>query len=456
MTDTSKKKIVKTASGEARKAYEQIVLRSFWRNVAAMTAFDVLWFIGMAFVVQAVFSPAYLNTLGAPKTIIGLVSAMFFITVPISLLSDRAAGRGRRTVRVTIFFGASGAVYILLGSLAMICPDGYSGLQILLYSLGTLVFFSFINLGNPIYWEVVIDNIPMRRRGRVHAFRAAAAGVSGFTCVRFAEWVTQQFDEIRSFHVSLVFAGFFFIVASLTPLLIRDNVDPARRKQRKSASALSLWREVQLLLLRLWYRPSYRGFIFFAFLLVGGCALGPFLVTYAQDVLKISPDTLEGQLKMVFLSMIIIGGLAMGSLADRWGFRVAAILQAATLAVAFWVAIGSRGNISLLVAYALYACTFWASGVMLSNLSIELMPRIRITRLIAGMNLFLLPAYLLLPWSCGYVIDLGKGGGVSIESYHMVFAIGMILAILSALGFALLVQEPRTGKTLVIRRIRRA
>ena len=456
MTDTLEKKTVKTASSEMREAYEQSVLRNFWRNVAAMTAFDVLWFIGMAFVVQAVFTPAYLNILGAPKTIIGLVSASFFITVPINLFSDWAAGRGRRKVRVAMFFGASGVVYILLGGLAMICPDGNSRLQILLYSVGILAFFGFINLGNPIYWEIAIDNIPKRRRGRVHAFRSAAAGLTGFACVGFAEWVTQRFNGLRPFHVSLVFAGFFVIVASLMPLLIRDNVDPARKKRRKSASTLPLWREVELLLLRLWYRPSYRGFIFFALLLASGCALGPFLVTYAQDVLKLPAETLEGQLKMVFLAMIVVGGLAIGSLADRWGFRMGIISQGVVLVGAFWVALISRGKVSLLVAYGLYVCALMTSGVMFSNLSVELMPRTRVTRVIAAMNLFLLPAYVLMPWFCGHMIDLGKAGGYSIESYHMVFAIGMVLAILSALGFALLVQEPRTGKTLVIRRIRRA
>jgi hypothetical protein len=58
------------------------------------------------------------RALGAPKTIIGLVSALIFITVPMNLFSDRMASRGNRTVRVMLFFGGSGVVYLLLGVLA--------------------------------------------------------------------------------------------------------------------------------------------------------------------------------------------------------------------------------------------------------------------------------------------------------------------------------------------------
>ena len=103
-------------------------------------------------------------------------------------------------------------------------------------------------------------------------------------------------------------------------------------------------------------------------------------MTYAQDILEIPAETLERQLKMVFLAMIVFGGLTLGSLADIWGYRMGIMVQGVFLIGAFCAALISRGRISLLVAYGLYVCTHMTVFVMFSNLSVELMPRTGSTR----------------------------------------------------------------------------
>ena len=91
----------------------------------------------------------------------------------------------------------------------------------------------------------------------------------------------------------------------------------------------------------------------------------------------------------------------------------------------------------------------------MANLSLELMPNIRIRRLIAVMNLFCLPFNVAMPLICGIILDVCKSNGVPLEGYRVVFTIGIVMGLLVVAGMGLLVQEPRTGRKIVYRSMRR-
>ncbi len=436
-----------------KRAFHDDVRTDFVRNAVFMVLFDTIWFIGMAFVIYAVFVPAYLNTLHAPKFVIGLVAAGFSITVPANFLAGRLLGSRKRNVWLSRMYMCGGILVAATGVVSWLLASFGLSVMVLVFSLGMFSFCIAINLIAPIYWEVFTDNIPLRWRGRVYAVRVSVAGVVGFGAIYPARWITSQFDSLTAYHVAMIMGGSFYAIASLIALFFRDHPDPGRLKSIQSS--LNLRHEIYLLVLKLWYRPSYRVFIFFSTLLLGSGLLGSFLVTYAQDMLGAEGKGFVAHLKMVYLGVMVLGGFIFGTLADRWGFRNALILLAGCSVFSFLTVLIFWGIIPFMFAYGLYAVVIVFLPNMMTNLSLELMPKVPVRMLASAMNLFCLPVNIMLPWICGWVIDANKNAGDVGGGYRVVFTVSIMLASLAAFGFFLLVQEPRHGKHLIYQAMRR-
>jgi len=190
-------------------------------------------------------------------------------------------------------------------------------------------------------------------------------------------------------------------------------------------------------------------------MLVSSTILGTFLITYANDILHVSGEGFQAQMKMVWLGTLAVGGFVIGTLADKWGFKLALMMLGVFSAGSFFLASFATDVSMILVAYGLYACSSVFAGNAMANLSLELMPNTRIRRLVAVMNLFCLPCNIMMPWICGIILDVFKSSGVPLEGYRVVFTIGIVMGLLVVAGMGLLVQEPRTGRQLVYRSMRR-
>lgn len=439
----------------AQRAFHEAVRKNFWRNAIILVLFEASWFVGMAFLVYMVFAPVYLNTLKAPKVVIGIVSAGFLITVPMNFLADRVLRRGKRNLWVAKLHMLSGIIILTTGILSILFSHLGAIFLMVLYSVGAFSFCATINLAAPIYWEVLTDNVPLRLRGRFFAARIGIGGLVGFAMVQPARWMSSHFEGLRAFHMTMIFGGIAYALASLVPLFVRDTEDPSRMRRIMRSYKLKFRHEIYLLILKLWFRPSYRVFIFFGSMLLGSAILGSFLVTYAQDMFGAGGEGFEAQLKMVYLGVLVLGGFAIGYLADRWGFRNALILLAVFSAVGYLTALLAGGLAALFVAYGLYACVIVFSGSMMTNLSLELMPKVRVRQLAAAMNLFCMPVNIFLPLICGWVLDVNKSASDVGEGYRAVFTVAVMLSVIAGVGFFLLVQEPRQGKVLTYRVIRR-
>lgn len=454
---SSKKKngIAQHVRTPARQAYLDAINRDFLRNAVGGILFDIVWFVGMAFVVTPILVPSYLGALAAKKVIIGIVGAATFITVPMNLFSDRLLRRGSRVWFYGLFI-AAGLVFVLTGLLGIIIHDSNNVLQIIIFAIGVFVFFVIINLTKPIQWEVLTDTTPLRKRGRLFAIRMGLAAGAGFLVVQPAKFILSKFDGMMGFHIALIIGGSFFIIASILPMiLMRDHQDPSRIKRIRRTFNLALRHEIYLLILKLWFRPNYRVFIFFGSMLISSTILGTFLITYANDILHVSGEGFQAQMKMVYLGTLAVGGLAVGTLADRLGFKLAIMMLGVFSAGSFFLASFATNIPMILVAYGLYACSSTFAGNVMVNISLELMPNTRIRRLIAVTNLFYLPFNVMMPWICGIILDVCKSSGVALEGYRVVFTIGIVMGLLVVAGMGLLVSEPRTGKQLVYRSMRR-
>jgi len=125
------------------------------------------------------------------------------------------------------------------------------------------------------------------------------------------------------------------------------------------------------------------------------------------------------------------------------------LLLTSALIIMANVTVYPGANVALVyLAFGLYASAVNLGPMILTNLSIELMPRLDKSMLIAVGNLLTLPAVLVTVPLAGFIIDLTG-------SYLTVFLVGAALAAVSGLGFMFLIHEPRTRKMYVVRQVRR-
>lgn len=438
-------------SGVRFEEYEQAVARCFRRNLFAMVLFEFLWGLGVPFAISGVLIPAYLNSLAADKVLIGIASAIYLITMPLQLFSERLFGRSHRCRNVALLHVFAGSVYVVYGLAGPVLPAAPAFFRIAGFILTATLFLAALNVVGPVYYAIVTDNSPVRWRGRLLGFRLMGLGIGGLLTSLPAQWVHRIWPEPACYHVAMIIAGSCFISSTLGVMLVRDNVEPRRLSVYSRPPHISAISEFLLLLRKLWLTPNYRVFIFFMMMFAGSLSLAPFIVTYARDILRVSAA--ENQLfNLSFLVSISVLAYFIGAIADRWGCRLAGVLFGVLGVATYVVAEMSAGVWSILLAYGLFSCIQCTLPTILSNMSVEMMPRTNPARLMVAGNVFCMPIAIILPVVCGRIIDVFSDGQIG-SAYLAVFTIGIALAVVGGLGMALLVQEPRSGRIYEIKTV---
>ena len=90
-----------------------------------------------------------------------------------------------------------------------------------------------------------------------------------------------------------------------------------------------------------------------------------------------------------------------------------------------------------------------AWNTILCNMGAEICPKVKPGRLMALGHSSVLLGVVPAMAACGRLADC-------LDSYDAAFSVLLTLALVSALGFALLVREPRTGRLYMIKPLRRA
>jgi MFS family permease len=441
-------------STEQFQSFEELVDRDFRRNVTAVVAFETMWGFGLPFTLATIMIPAYLNFLAAPKVVIGVASALGAILMPLQLFSERLVGGIRRKKSSWFLYMSSGVAFMAYGFLGFILPAQPNTYRIIFFIGASILFLGTIYLAQPAYWSLLTDICPLRKRGRLLGLRTTGMGLAGLINVLPARWVYQHFPAPTNFHIALIVAGFFFIIASTSILFIRDHIDPDRLEIYQKPNSTPVLREIYGLLVRLWKTPNYRVFIFFIIVLVASFSLAPFLITYAGDCLKLKPDQ-NRLFNLAFLIACPLAGVSIGVLADRWGYRLTAIIVAFFSVTAFILALSAHNMNTVFFAYGLYCCIMVTISTIMLNMSIELLPQENPSHLLAAGNMFTLIPTVLVPALCGRILDVYRHVGILENGYLTVFIIAIVLAVIGGLGMLMLVQEPRTGRVYVIKILNR-
>lgn len=439
---------------DARIEYEKAIDRDFRHNASIIMLYEGTWAIGLAFVVILVIIPSYLGQLGMPRSVIGFASAIGVLTVPLQLFSERLIGGANRKRNLWIFSTICSLAFLFMGIAGFLLPAGMNRLLAFLFILTIVIFFVCNNIFVPVYHGMLTDNCPLQRRGRLFGYRAVSLGIIGLICLVPAKWVLRWFAPLESFHVAMLMAGVFYTISSFSPLLFRDHIDPQKPASGDRRQFGLMLREATTTIRELWNTPNYRVFIYFAAVLAGSASLGPFIITYTRDVL--SPGGVAPQwFQMIYFCFSIANGIFIGLFADRWGYKATMAVQALAGSATYIMA-QAAGDIPMaIVAYGLLISVLQGMPAVFCNLSVELMPRIAPSHLVASANVICLPVTVLLPWLAGYAIDLARHAGAGLWGYQIVFAVGATLAVVAFLGVVLLVQEPRTGRIYIIKVLQR-
>lgn len=415
---------------------------NYRRNVVAFVLFDLIWGLGMPFVLYVTMVPAYLTVLGSPKALIGFVLSFWTIAVPIQLISGHWFKRNRiRNIKVFIIVGVG---LRLCYDIAVIFTPGWwsvAGL-IWLYIAVNFGYVVLVTAIQPLLQGVLTDNIPMRKRGRLFGFRTMGMGLGGIGLGFVAAWVLTKWEPLFNYQVCFLIGDSLFILSTFAFFLVRDH--PLVHIEMNNEGFIpSIIEKARHLL----HNPNYRIFLFFHILNAIALNMAAFIVPYAKEQLHTANEQIA-YFNLVLLGVNGVFGIVIGRIADRHGYKFVSIFQSISLFIFFILAITARGFPAVCIAYGFYAIPFMSHGMVLCNMSVEICPQINAMDLTALGTIFVLPFIVIVSPLMGAIIDLT-------HNYYSVFFMGATFAFVALIGFFFLVREPRIGRLYVIKQIPR-
>jgi MFS family permease len=422
--------------------YNLAVHRDFTWNAIVITAWQFLWGLGIAFTMWTTITPAYLGHLGASRTTLSLVMAIPWICVPFQIASSVWFGGRRRRVSLMLSYMLATIPWLVYAGWALLSPGSFTRTaHLFCYILVSVAFCLGLACGVPLFFEVVTDNTPLLRRGGLAGYRSAAIGVAGLLAGTLSRRLMQSVPAPTSYRVSFVIGLCIWMLSCFVLLGVRDHVDPARLGS--TSRSRRILRQFLATTGELWRDVNCRIYLFFHGLLAVTLVTSPMIIDAAGRQLGATAAQ-QQMFTIVYLLCLIGPAWCVGRLADRFGYRIASVLIAAMMAVGFTLVLCSS---SLYVWYAAYGlCGLSASLVstVLGNMCVEMLPRREPSVLLSTAMTLFLPLVIT-------GVALGGRLGDSQGSYLFVFAMGATLSAIVALGFGLLVTEPRVGRMYVVR-----
>lgn len=428
--------------------YEALVERDWRHNMAVFVAWEVVWGFGMPFAMFVTFAPAYLGALEAPKWLIGLVLALPSLSAAGQIVVSHRVPAARRLAVLRSVTAASIVPWLVYSLVASLWGDAWPrSVHWLLYAAVQALFIGGSTVVLSLYWEIMTDNIPPRRRGLLFGLRTAGFGGVGLAMGAVAAVVLATWSTPLNFRISFVIGSSCFLVSCLTLWWVRDHVNP----EHSSASAeerLPFRRYLRETTRGLWNDPNYRIMVFFLVLLAVATNGAPFMVAAARDQLQATAQA-QGVFSLVYLGTTAGLGWVLGLLADRHGYRLVACVCCFLVALAFLLCLTTSSLVTWYLAYGAYSISSIAVGMVLCNLSAELCPDTAPNRLVAVGNVLVV----------GFVLAANTLSGAVVDwtgMYMPAFIADLVLSLVALCGFLFIVREPRSGQRYMIKSLPRA
>lgn len=439
-----------TIAGDATPAqaeFERLVARDFRRNVIGIVGWEFLWGLGVPFALYWTMLPAYLQELSAPKLLIGLVISFPTLFAPGAILAAYwVPPRKRRLVLQLSYVGALMPWWIYSLASFIMGAAWPRGVHLGAVAFTAAAFMIGVTAMQAIDFEMMTDNTPVRRRGRLMGFRSAAVGVTGLAMGFTAVKLLRAWPFPRNYGLSFFIGTSLFILSCASLSLVRDHVNPSHSNRGTSARPpLRHWLRDSFH--SVWNEPNYRILLFFQAIMRLAALGGAFVVAASGDMLGASAHQ-KAAFTLVLLASLAALGWLIGLLADRYGFRLTGLVIALLLAGAYLLVLATRDLSFWYLAYGAVAVANMSCPAILCNMGAEICPAVQPGRLMALGNSLTLVVVVPGMAICGYVVD-------RLGSYQPAFVVFVVLGLVSALGFAFLVKEPRTGRLYMIKPMRK-
>ena len=419
---------------------EKKIEKAFLSNASAMMLWDGLWAIGMPFCMYATVVPVYMLHLGASKTLTQIVVVGFSVITFVQFLTDPLMRNRLRKIWIFLTWILFSLCWFIYGGSALLFWEKLPlSFWIPFFVLICALLCSARHYGTPSLRGVVIENIPLTKRGLLASMRSFLLGLGGLLGTYLVARVMQGQDSVVMFHKVFFIGSVIFVVACI-PFLVLFK-DHAIEEPSAQKIGPSLWESGKLV----WQEPNFRHFLILYCLLFAAQNMAPLLLSFSKDELHLKAQMVVGFNTVYFVSALILGS-TIPNLADRFGFKILAIISALMLLTSFAIPLFTHaGMYWLFFSYFLYSGSFQLTQLLLGNFGTELVPDVKPTTIIVIGSTLVMPLSLIVAPLGGSLADhFGRIG------YYYVFVFASLLSLVSVLGFIFWVKEPRHQKGISI------
>ncbi len=427
-----------------------LIAKDFKWNRNVLLSFEFMWGVGLPFSTYWVIVPAYMAVIGAPKTLIGVVTSLYTMLSPLQFIVAHHLGGKPKKKWLTLGYSSAYIPWFIYSLLMLLFPSMLTGTpRIIIFSFIMLILAALLTTTDSLYGSLIIENTPLTRRGSFYGYRLLAVSLGMGISAFLEDLIMKRIPSPTNYHLSFLIGTILICISSLFPLLTKEHVlhKPTVDTKIRPIRDRFIVR-IRLLLRRVLKEPNYKITIFFILLIFASKELNPFVVTFTHDSLHIT-GTQVLVFSLLRLYAAAFFGILIGKIGDKTGYRVVGILLGLCLSIAFaMVAVATQlspPSIGLIyLGYSLNSGVSILTYMVLINLSVEILHNIETSNLIAISNIIILPAIAVTQPLSGLIVDLTG-------SYFTVFVIGVLLSGIGAFGFIFLVREPRKRKMYSIR-----
>jgi MFS family permease len=404
-------------------------------------AFFGLASIGLASLVTVI--PLFMNSLGASKALIGLVSALYFVgwQTPQLFTALHVTRLARYKPMVMAMTVHERWPYFGLAVVALLVPVIHANLALAL----TILCVAIIALGGGMAataWQSMMGKImPLELRGTFFGVQSALANLMGAGGAVLAGVLLERLDSPLDYALCFGLAGVAMMVSVWFLSMAHEPAHEVEEVPRLAGSRLGL-REMRGILRR---DGNFRWFLVARSLITCSYAVVGFYSIYTVEHFRVTETTIGLMTGVLTLSQTVANVL-FGYWGDRLGHRLMCVLGAALMTASAGIAAFAPDAGWMYVVFALAgaaAATIWAVAI---SLSLDFGSAQEKPFYIGLSNTLVAPASLLAPVAVGLAIAgfalPGSAQPIPGVGYPPVFIAAAVIGVAAILTFWLVMRDP--------------
>jgi len=413
-----------------------------------MIGLDLFWGLANPFVNWMMLQPILLNRLKPnalieeiPAFLYALIFGVFMVFASFWFHGTRH--RARATIGLYTIFGAMW----IGGGLIFLLTDWSREAYIVTVVAVSLIGNIFVCLGHNQDMYLMIDSMPVRRRGMTWALRQAGLGVGIFTSVIVVRALLQNVsdspgvsisDQVWPYGWCFVMGGALYIIATWTLIPFKEAPPVDHWKSD------NFWHYIRDEAKALLAKANFR-WLLASNTLSGAVAFGlPAIVTiHAKEILD-RPDSIVADFILVVTASQMVSGVIAGLTGDRVGYKFvgagALVLLLGTIGVCFWADGSGDDRWLIFLAFCGMGVLLGAGPMARTQFIKELFPERDISTTLAIEHMLMTGGIILGPVVFGLLAFLLPQDGLG---KNLVWLLAAVLTVASLVILVWKVEEPR-------------